>query len=107
MATGSDDATALALSAFIVGILEQDYETVFNTFDRSFALSPSCALAFGLSSLIRAWNGDSATAVEHALRALRLSPFDPMSYNPYNGLAYAHFFAGRFGEAASAASMAA
>jgi tetratricopeptide (TPR) repeat protein len=79
IATGSDDATALAISAFILGIFEQDYETAFNTFDRSFALSPSSALAFGLSSLIRAWNGDSATAIEHAMRALRLSPFDPMS----------------------------
>jgi hypothetical protein len=104
IATGSDDAMALAISAFIVGIIEQDYETAFNTFDRSFALNPSSALAFGFSSLIRAWSGDSATAVEHALRALRLSPFDPMSYNPYNGLAYAQFFAGRFDEAASAAS---
>jgi len=106
IATGSDDSMALAISAFIIGIFEQDYETAFNTFDRSFALNPSSALAFGFSSLIRAWNGDSATAVEHALRALRLSPFDPMSYNPYNGLAYAHFFSGRFDEAASAASMA-
>jgi len=71
------------------------------------ALSPSSALAFGLSSLIRAWSGDNAIAVEHAERALRLSPFDPLSYNPYNALAYAHFFAGRFDEAASAAGMAA
>jgi adenylate cyclase len=106
IATASDDATALAISAFIVGIFEQDYETAFNTFDKSFALNPSCAVAFGLSSLIRAWSGDSATAIEHAEWGLRLSPFDPMSYNPYNGLAYAHFFAGRFDEAATAASMA-
>ena len=55
IATGSDDATALAISAFILGIFEQDYETAFNTFDRSFALSPSSALAFGLSSLIRSF----------------------------------------------------
>jgi adenylate cyclase len=106
LATGGDDATALALGAFIVGIFERDYETAFNAFDKAFALNPSSALAFGLSSLIRAWSGDSATAVEHAERALRLSPFDPLSHNACNGLAYAHFFAGRFDEAANAASIA-
>jgi tetratricopeptide (TPR) repeat protein len=77
-----------------------------DAFDRSLALNPSSALAFGLSSLIRAWNGDGATAVEHTERALRLSPFDPLSFNAYNGTAYAHYFAGQFDEAARAASMA-
>ena len=71
---GGEDATALALAAFIVGIFECDYEAAFNAFDKAFALNPSSALAFGISSLIRAWSGDSATAVEHAERALRLSP---------------------------------
>ena len=106
LATGGNDATALALAAFIVGIFEHDYETALNAFDKAFSLNPSSALAFGLSSIIRAWNGDSATAIEHAELALRLSPFDPMSFNAYNGLAYAQFFAGRCDEAASAASMA-
>ena len=106
LATDGDDATALALAAFIVGIFEHDYETALNAFDKAFSLNPSSALAFGLSSIIRAWNGDSATAIEHAELALRLSPFDPMSFNAYNGLAYAQFFAGRCDEAASAASMA-
>ena len=59
-----------------------------------------------MSSLIRAWSGDSAAAIGHAERALRLSPFDPLSFNAYNGAEYAHFFAGRPDEAASAASMA-
>ena len=106
LATGGDDAIALALAAFIVGIFEHDYETALNAFDKAFSLNPSSALAFGLSSIIRAWNGDSATAIEHAELALRLSPFDPMSFNAYNGLACAQFFAGRCDEAASAASMA-
>jgi TolB-like protein/Tfp pilus assembly protein PilF len=106
IATGGDDASALAVAAFIIGIFERDYETAFNAFDRSLTLSPSSALAFGLSSLIRAWSGDGAAAIEHAERALRLNPFDPLSYNPYNALTYAHFFAGRFDEAASAAGMA-
>jgi tetratricopeptide (TPR) repeat protein len=42
--------------------------------------------------------------VEQAERAFRLSPFDPLIWMPYNSLAYAHFAAGRFEEAAAAAS---
>jgi TolB-like protein len=106
IAAGGDDATALAIAAFVIGIFERDYDTAFSGFARSLALSPSSALALGLSSLIRAWGGDEAKAVEHAERALRLSPFDPLSYLPYVALAYAHFFAGRFEEAAAAAGQA-
>ena len=55
---------------------------------------------------MRAWNGDDAIAVEHAQRAIRLSPFDPLRNLPYVGLAYAHFAAGRFEETVAAASLA-
>ena len=68
--------------------------------------SSSSALALGFSSIVRAWKGDDATAVDHAERAIRLSPFDPLLYLPYVGLAYAHFAAGRFEEAAAAAARA-
>jgi hypothetical protein len=64
------------------------------------------ALALGFSSIVRAWRGDDAIAVEQAGRALRLSPFDPLIYLPYIALAYAHFAAGRFEEMVSAANLA-
>src|SRR5438477_2062143 len=80
--------------------------TATAAFDRSFALSSSSALALGFSSIVRAWKGDDATAVEQAEHAIRLSPFDPLLYIPYIGLAYAHFGAGRFGDAAIAAGRA-
>jgi TolB-like protein/Tfp pilus assembly protein PilF len=106
IAAGGDDAAALATAAFVIGVVEYDYETATTAFDRSFALSSSSALALGFSSIIRAWKGDDATAVEQAQRAIRLSPFDPLIYLPYVGLAYAHFAAGRFEEASAAASRA-
>ena len=97
---------ALAMGGFVVGVVERDYETALEALDRSLALSPSSALAFGFSAVIRAWLGDYATAIEHAGIGIRLSPYDPMIYLPYVGLAYAHFFAGNFAKAASAASRA-
>ena len=98
IAKGSDDAAALATAGFVITVCGRDYETALTAFDRSFALSSSLALAPGFSSLVRAWKGDDAIAVEQANRALRLSPFDPLIYLPYIGLAYAHFAAGRFEE---------
>jgi len=106
IAAGADDAAALATSAFVIAVVESDYETATAALDRSFALSNSSALALGFSSIVRAWKGDDALAVDHAERAIRLSPFDPLLYVPYIGLAYAHFAAGRFEEAATAASRA-
>jgi adenylate cyclase len=106
IAVGGDDAAALATAGFVIAVIEYDYETATAAFDRSFALSSSSALAFGFSSIVRAWKGDDATAVDQAERAIRLSPFDPLLYVPYVGLAYAHFAAGRFEEAAAAAGRA-
>jgi adenylate cyclase len=105
IADGGDDTAALATAGFVIAVAGHDYGAALAAFDRSFALSSSSALALGFSSIVRAWKGDDAIAVEQANRALRLSPFDPLIYLPYGGLAYAHFAAGRFEEAVAAASL--
>lgn len=104
--TGSDDAMALAMGGFVVAVLERDYQASLEAIDRALALSPSLALAFGFSSIIRAWLGEDATAIQHARMAIRLSPYDQLVYLPHVGLTFAHLFAGNFVEAASAASRA-
>jgi tetratricopeptide (TPR) repeat protein len=106
MATGADDAVALATAGFVIAAAGRDYETALAALDRSSALSNSSALALGFSSIVHAWMGDDAIAVEHANRAIRLSPFDPLIYMPYIGLAYAHFASDCFEEAATAARLA-
>ena len=50
--------------------------------------------------------GDYGTAIEQGLRALRLSPFDPLIYHPLIALAYAHLFTDRPAEAAGHAARA-
>ena len=103
---GSDDATALAMGGFVVAVMERDYPTALDAIDRALVLSPSSALAFGFSSLVRAWMGDSVTAVNHGTMGVRLSPYDPLIYLPYVGLAYAHFFSHQWEKAMQAASKA-
>ena len=104
IAAGGDDATALAVAAFVIGANDLDYQTAFNAFDRALALSPSSALAFSFSSLIHAFAGDDAITVDQAVQALRLSPFDSLIYVSWHALSCAHMFAGRFEQAALAAS---
>jgi TolB-like protein len=103
---GGDDAMALAMGGFVIGVLERNYEAALECLDRSLALNPSSALAFGFSSIVRAWMGDDATAIGHARLGIRLSPYDPLIYLPCVGLAYTHFFTENFVEAVSAASRA-
>jgi tetratricopeptide (TPR) repeat protein len=43
--------------------------------------------------------GESASAIEHFERAVRLSPLDPLTYFAFTGMAHAHAFAGRYDEA--------
>jgi adenylate cyclase len=107
IAAGTDDAPALAMAGFVIGVVEHDYETALDALDRSLALSPSSALALGFSSIIRAWTGADAISIAHAETAIRLSPYDPLIYLPYVGLAYAYFFTGRFEESSTAAGRAA
>ena len=107
IAAGGDDASALAMAGFVIGVVEHDYETALDALDRSLALSPSSSLALGFSSIIRAWKGEDATSIAHAETGIRLSPYDPLIYLPFVGLSYAYFFTSRFEEALSAAGRAA
>jgi adenylate cyclase len=104
LALGQDDPTALALGGFVLAALVRDHEAGLAALRRALALSPSSALAFGFSALAHCHAGDYGTAIEHAHRALRLSPFDPLSFRPLNALAYAHLFTGRHEAAAEYAA---
>ena len=48
--------------------------------DRAIALNPNSAPALGLGAIVRTFAGDYATAIDHADRAMRLSPFDLASF---------------------------
>ena len=75
--------------------------------DRALAINGNSALAFGFSALIAAHSERHERAVEHAGKALRLSPLDdPLNYHPYCALALTYLFAGRFAETVKHASLA-
>jgi Flp pilus assembly protein TadD len=97
---------ALAVAGFVIGVVEHDFTAALDALDRSIELGPSSAFAHAFSAILRAWKGEDDAAVAHAATALRHSPHDPLIWLPYIGLAYTHFFSGRFAEAVSAADRA-
>jgi adenylate cyclase len=80
IASGTDDATALAVAAFALGILSKDYKTAASVIERASSLNPSSAAAHYWGAIIHASSGNFAAVTAHANRALRLSPFDPLAF---------------------------
>ena len=102
----SDDPQGMSIGAFVRANLTRDYDAAIEVLDRALAINGNSALAFGFSSLVSAHSERDARAVEHARRALRLSPLDdPLNYHPYCALALTSLFAGRFAEAVTYANL--
>jgi TolB-like protein/class 3 adenylate cyclase len=103
IAHGRDDAVALSLGGFGLGLIAHDRQAARQAFEAALALSPSCALTYMFGSVVMAYTGDPDRATEWGERALRLSPFDPMSYVPWFSISLGHFQRGEYEAAAEAA----
>jgi adenylate cyclase len=103
---GRDDATALALSAHVIGLLGHDHAAAREAFERSLALSPSSALTLFLGGIVLAYAGEAERAIDWAERGLRLSPIDRLAVAGHQAISIGHFLRGRYEEAANAARRA-
>jgi TolB-like protein len=99
---GRDDAVALATAGIAFGYVLGDLDTGAALTDRALHLDPNLAWGWLWSGWIRVWlGGEPEVALQHIERAMRLSPNDPWLFNMQACIASAHFFAGRYAEAAS------
>jgi len=101
IASGSDDATALAIAAFVITHLNKDHAIALSAIERALSLNASCATALYFGAYINAISGIPATATTHANRALRLSPFDPFAFVAHCALGIAATQEAQFDAAAS------
>jgi adenylate cyclase len=99
IAHGNDDATALAVAAFVIAQDEHDTTTALKLYDRALALSNSIVFALSSSAISLAWMGKPELAIERAQRALQLSPFDFFNWRSHNALSVAYFHTRRYGDA--------
>lgn len=102
----ADDATSLAMAAFVLAFDDHDAVTAADLFDRALAISPSSVAALRLSALTLAWQGRSEPAIDRARRALALSPLDPLNFLACNALAISRFVQGDYQGAREAAANA-
>jgi adenylate cyclase len=103
---GKDDAVALTFGGFSLAYVVGDLDDGAAMIDRALALNPNLAAAWSYSGWIRTYRGEMEPAIEHQVRAMRLSPLDALMYNMQGGAALAHFLAGRYDQASSLAEEA-
>lgn len=101
-----DDALALAMAGIGYGFVAGAPEKGVRLIERALQLNPNLAVGWLFSSWIHVWLGLPETAIEHAERAMRLSPQDPQFAMMQTATACAHFFAGRESEAVELAERA-
>ncbi|MGE0313363.1 MAG: winged helix-turn-helix domain-containing tetratricopeptide repeat protein [Lautropia sp.] len=100
---GQDDALALTLAGFSLGMDGHDRQAAFTALDAALAISPSSALSYILGSVLLAWGGQADQAIDWSERGMRLSPFDSWAFAAFDAQALGHFHRGRFDEACVAA----
>jgi len=103
---GKDDAIVLTASAWALAYVVHDLEAGASLIDRALGLNSNLAEAWLYGGWMKNYLGEPKLAIECFARAIRLSPLDPFVTRMRSGTAYAHFFLGRYDEAASWAAMA-
>ena len=103
---GKDDAMALAASGWALAFVVRDLEAGAGLIDRALVLNSNLAEAWFYGGWVKIYLGEPEPAIERFARAMRLSPLDPRVTATRAGTAHAHFFLGRYDEAASWAAMA-
>ncbi|WP_249135735.1 MULTISPECIES: adenylate/guanylate cyclase domain-containing protein [unclassified Bradyrhizobium] len=103
---GKDDPIALASGGWALAFVVRDLEVGAGLIDRALVLNSNWAEAWSFGGWVKIWLGEPEAAIERFARAMRLSPLDPSLLRMPSGTANAHFFLGRYDEAASWAAMA-
>ena len=103
---GRNDAVALSAAGMALGLVVRDLDRAAVLLDRSLLLNPNLAASWVRSAWVRLFLGQFDLAIEHASRAMRLSPLDPLLVGMQTAIAFAHFCAGRHDQSAAWAERA-
>jgi TolB-like protein/tetratricopeptide (TPR) repeat protein len=79
-------ALALAVEGFVYCHMRRDLATAEQRYDAALEANPNESIAWLFKSVLHAFRGQGATAVEAAKHAIELSPLDPLRYY-YDSLA--------------------
>jgi len=94
-----DDPAIITNAALALAGFGEDIDAMIALVDHTLALNPNFARGWLLSGVLRNWSGQPNLAIAHAETALRLSPRARIGTSSFT-IGAAHFFRGRFDEAA-------
>jgi len=93
-----NDPGVLADAAYALACFGEDLDAMIVLVDRALSFNPSYARGWHISGFLRLWGGQTDLAIEHAGRALRLSPRTQAGMTSWL-MGVALFFSRRFEEA--------
>ena len=91
-----DDPTVLVSAGHTFGLFMGEVEEGAALLARAISLDPNLAVARIWNGWIQIYLGDGDSAIKQFQIGLRMSPLDPLIFMAQNGMAIAHFFAGRY-----------
>jgi len=97
---GTDDAPTLSGIGFALFHNRVNFEAGIEMVDRAIRSNPNFAQAYNARGWLRVWDGGSDAAIADFEQAMRFSPRDPFSFTLMIGIAFGHFNACRYAEAA-------
>ena len=103
---GNDVPLALAVGGAVRAALTRDHDLALAAVDRATMISPNSAIVLGFAALTRCLCGAYDKAIEHAEKAIHLSPLEPLIYHAAFALALACLFTDRNEEAVTHARRA-
>jgi tetratricopeptide (TPR) repeat protein len=103
---GADAPLALALGGAVHASLTRDHDFALAAVDRAMMINTNVAAVLAFDALTRCVCGSYDAAIEHAEKALQLSPLEPLVYHAALALALACLLSGRNEEAVAHARKA-
>ena len=99
IAGGADVPLALVVAGAVRAALTRDHDLAMAAVDRATMMNPNAAIVLGFDAVTRCLCGGYVRAIEHAEKALHLSPLEPLVYHAEFALALARLLTGRAEEA--------
>jgi tetratricopeptide (TPR) repeat protein len=96
----TDDAFTLNAIGTTLFHNKVDCETGIELVDQAIRSNPNFAWAYQSRGYLQVWDGKSDTAIADFEQAMRLSPRDAWTFSSIIGIAFGHYNAGRYAEAA-------
>jgi adenylate cyclase len=106
IAEGGDVPLALAVAGAVRAALTRDHDSALAAVDRATMINSNAAIVLGFDALTRCLCGAYDKAIEHAKKAMHLSPLEPLVYHAACAAGLACLFTGRNEEAVTHARKA-